>query len=119
MADATDVIRPSVLDRLLAGPSGGGSGVHQYATLRELRDAVARDLEWLLNSNRWLPGSLEGFEEVNASPTDCPVRQVAINERTIIEAIGPHFLWGLSLLTTHHERLRDTALREPRQGGVG
>jgi type VI secretion system protein ImpF len=67
-ADARTIIRPSVLDRLLAGESpGGGRSVHEAVGVRELRAAIARDLEWLLNSKRWIPWELEELEEVRES----------------------------------------------------
>jgi type VI secretion system protein ImpF len=43
-----DVLRPSVVDRLLAPAGKGGSPAG--VGFRELRAAVARDLEWLLNT---------------------------------------------------------------------
>ncbi len=62
----TSVLRPSVLDRLLQ-PKGAAS----YPTigLRELKAAVARDLEWLLNAKNVLgrePG-VSGLPEARAS----------------------------------------------------
>ena len=47
----SDGIRPSVLDRLLAPP---GSPGHPSIGLREVKFAVARDLEWLLNTTSLL-----------------------------------------------------------------
>jgi type VI secretion system protein ImpF len=62
------VLRASVLDRLLAGESStGGSGVHDHLGVRELRNAVARDLEWLLNSRRWVTWDFEELEEARES----------------------------------------------------
>ncbi len=44
-------LRASILDRLIAGESGAGSrSAYDYIGVRELRDSIARDLEWLLNS---------------------------------------------------------------------
>jgi type VI secretion system protein ImpF len=43
----TDLLRPSVLDRLLDRRNGPG---HASVGLRDLKAAVARDLEWLLNT---------------------------------------------------------------------
>ena len=44
----TDLLRPSVLDRLLDRDTRGQG--HPSIGLRELKAAVARDLEWLLNT---------------------------------------------------------------------
>jgi type VI secretion system protein ImpF len=45
--NATSVLRPTLLDRLLEPK---GSPAHPAIGLRELKRAVARDLEWLLNT---------------------------------------------------------------------
>ena len=63
---SADVLRPSVVDRLIepSRPRGAfyGTGV------RELRAAVARNLEWLLNTRIWCPWeNLERLEEARAS----------------------------------------------------
>jgi len=63
-----DVLRGSVLDRLIAGEGRGGSGVsYGYVGVRELRDSVALHLEWLLNSKQWCPWDLEDFKEARES----------------------------------------------------
>jgi len=63
-----DVLRGSVLDRLIAGEgSGGSSSSYGYVGVRELRDSVALHLEWLLNSKRWCPWDLEAFKEARES----------------------------------------------------
>ncbi len=69
MVDASDAdrLRPSLLDRLIGDEPGTPRGVYGYIGLRELRESVARDLEWLLNSKRWLPYDLEEFPEANDS----------------------------------------------------
>lgn len=62
----TSVLRPSVLDRLLQ-PKGGVS--HPTIGLREVKAAVARDLQWLLNAKNVVarePG-LSGLPEARAS----------------------------------------------------
>ncbi len=58
----------SVLDRLIAGETGAGTrGVHDYVGVRELRNAVARDLEWLLNSKFTAFLDLDQFPEAHNS----------------------------------------------------
>jgi type VI secretion system protein ImpF len=60
-----EILRGSVFDRL--------SSSHRTRTadgevgLREIHDAVMRDLERLLNTRVWWPGGLEGFEEAGDS----------------------------------------------------
>jgi type VI secretion system protein ImpF len=65
-ADA-DELRPSLLDRLIGDESEAPRGRHGYVGVRELRAAVARDLEWLLNSKLWYPWDLERFREADHS----------------------------------------------------
>jgi type VI secretion system protein ImpF len=56
-----------VLDRLMAAPGVGRGGQHAVIGVQELRDAVRRDLDWLLNTKRWLPHDFEGLPEVKTS----------------------------------------------------
>ena len=51
----------------MQGETGGGRAAYDYIGLRELRAAVARDLEWLLNSKRWIPWDMEKFPEARDS----------------------------------------------------
>jgi type VI secretion system protein ImpF len=61
-----DVLRPSIVDRLIA-PSRS-EGAFYGTSARELRAAVARDLEWLLNTRIWCPWeNLDRLEEARAS----------------------------------------------------
>lgn len=62
-----DVLRPCLLDRLIGEETGRSRGEYDYVGVRELRDAVARDLVWLLNSKQWVPYDLDGFEEARES----------------------------------------------------
>ncbi len=63
---SASVLRPTVLDRLLQPP---GSRTHPAIGLRELKAAVARDLEWLLNTKSllWDSPALAGLDEARAS----------------------------------------------------
>lgn len=63
---ATSVLRPTLVDRLIA-PLGGGS--HPGVGLRDLKRAVARDLEWLLNTRNEMVRSpeLANLAEARAS----------------------------------------------------
>lgn len=70
MADRrdSDVLRTTVLDRLIAGETGAGArGVYEYIGVRELRDSIARDLEWLLNTKLTQALDLENFPEAKNS----------------------------------------------------
>lgn len=55
-------VRPSLFDRLLAEPESATRGVAPTIDAQQLRDSVARHLEWLLNSRRPVL-DLEGLEE--------------------------------------------------------
>jgi type VI secretion system protein ImpF len=55
-------IRRSVFDRLTAGDDAGPEGLVMTYTVEQLRDAVARDLESLLNSR-----SVVDFEDPNTT----------------------------------------------------
>ena len=63
---STSVLRPTLIDRLLE-PRGGSA--HPGIGLRELKRAVARDLEWLLNTRNEVVRSpeLAGLAEARAS----------------------------------------------------
>ncbi len=64
----SDVLRASILDRLIAGESGAGArGVYEYIGVRELRDSIARDLEWLLNTKHTQSMDLDRFPEAKNS----------------------------------------------------
>ena len=60
-------LRPSVLDRLIAPTGPGRRGALETVSLRDLYAAVARDLDWLLNTKRWLQQPLQGFPEASES----------------------------------------------------
>ncbi len=70
MADPkqSDVLRPSLMDRLIGDGDGDGRqrGLRPYMGVRELREAVGRDLEWLLNSKQ-SPLDLDDYEEAKRS----------------------------------------------------
>jgi type VI secretion system protein ImpF len=66
MAGAEEILRPSFLDRVTA-PRERGPAL-QAMSARDLRAAVARDLEWLLNTRIWWPWEgLDRLEEAKAS----------------------------------------------------
>jgi len=61
-----DILRPSVLDRLIEGP--GQSRSFEGMSVADLRKAVASDLERLLNTRVWWPwGNLEELVEARES----------------------------------------------------
>ncbi len=68
MADPAEsnVLRPSLLDRLIGDEPDRPRGLQTYVGFRELRDSVGRDLEWLLNSKR-SPLDLDAFAEARES----------------------------------------------------
>lgn len=60
-------LRPSVLDRLIAPTGSARLSSLETIGLRDLYESVARDLDWLLNTKRWLPDPLENFPEADES----------------------------------------------------
>lgn len=64
-AQGEQVLRSSVLDRV-SGAYGGQSPMGSIG-LRELKQAVTRDLEWLLNTRQWWPTELDALEETSRS----------------------------------------------------
>jgi type VI secretion system protein ImpF len=69
LADRSDeALRPSILDRLMAGETGAGArDVYEFIGVRELRDSIARDLEWLLNTKFTEFLDLDRFPEAKKS----------------------------------------------------
>lgn len=68
--DAHDRLRPSILDRLTADGGAAASAIRRggVMNLEDLRAAVIRDLEWLLNSEAMSSAvDLEPFPFVQAS----------------------------------------------------
>jgi len=60
-------LRASLLDRLMLPPGQSRGGSQRVIGVRELRESVARDLGWLLNTKRFLDIDLEGLKEVRTS----------------------------------------------------
>ncbi len=61
-AKPQDVLRHSVLDRLAEAGGGRGSSRDLRIGLQELRAAVRRDLEWLLNTRLVLPAEIDDLD---------------------------------------------------------
>ncbi len=62
-----EVLRPSILDRLTDTSKKSTTQSFEGIGVRELKQAVARDLEWLLNTRIWLPWQLDRLEEASSS----------------------------------------------------
>lgn len=61
-------VRHSVLDRLLAGNAPGADAPDDMAeSVRQLKFAVLRDLEWLLNTRRIAEPASDAYPEVQRS----------------------------------------------------
>jgi type VI secretion system protein ImpF len=60
-----ELLRPSLLDRLAVG--GGGRAADLRIGVAELRQAVRRDIEWLLNTRRSLLPGLDELPEASSS----------------------------------------------------
>ena len=65
MARGRDMLRGSILDRLTG--QNGADGAFGSIDYRELKIAVRRDLNWLLNTRAWLPEELDGLPETRSS----------------------------------------------------
>jgi type VI secretion system protein ImpF len=109
-ADSTRILRPSIVDRLVARP--GEIAENRYfegISARELKASVARDLAWLLNTRVWIPSddeTLSGLGEAGQSiltygipdlasyswtnPQDC--REIAAVVEKAIRTFEPRLL---------------------------
>jgi type VI secretion system protein ImpF len=58
-------LRSTVLDRLCG--SHGASSSYGSILLRDLKQALTRDLDWLLNTRVWWPGDFAHLEEAGRS----------------------------------------------------
>jgi type VI secretion system protein ImpF len=59
------ILRATVLDRLTG--SHGATSSYGSVRLRELKQALTRDLDWLLNTRVWWPGDFGHLEEAGKS----------------------------------------------------
>ena len=67
-ARAEAPLRPGVLDRLMAPPGPAARAHLDEVGPAELAASVARDLDWLLNTKRWIPDDLaDDFPEAHRS----------------------------------------------------
>lgn len=67
-SDSSDVLRPSVIDRLMKREEGKSERVYfEGIGVRDLRESVARDLAWLLNTRIWLPLDSGEYEHLPES----------------------------------------------------
>ncbi len=107
-----EILRPSILDRLMQRPDSKSERMYYEGIgLRELKESVARDLAWLLNTRMWIPpeaDELAGLEETRnsvmtygipdlsvfswASPQDC--KTIASMVETAIRTFEPRLLSG-------------------------
>jgi len=128
---AGSVLRLSILDRLTAPTPGRSDAALQGIGVRELKQEVARDLEWLLNTRTWLSpeqNALEGLEEAReslltygipdlstyswANPQDC--QRIANLVETAIRVFEPRLLARsvrCEIVPNEHEADFDLKLR--------
>jgi type VI secretion system protein ImpF len=64
--DSREVLRHSVLDRL-AGTDGQHTGADLRISVEDLKFAVLRDIEWLLNTKRPVNQLVDNFPEASSS----------------------------------------------------
>ena len=91
---ANEDLRPSVLDRLVEGQGRSPGGRPQWYSARELKNAVARDLEWLLNTYCSLPEGIEHLAEARKSVLSFGIPDISVfswtsdsDARTVCEMI--------------------------------
>ncbi len=66
-ARRADILRHSILDRLIGDADGPPRGGDLRIGVSELRHVVRRDLEWLLNTRLPFSNMYESYEEVSKS----------------------------------------------------
>ncbi len=110
---------PGLFDRLLGVPARSGSAVVRM-TAEELKEAVARDLEALLNTRLVIPeGVLAGFPEAGASIVTYGLADFA--DRSLSSPVDRAFICASieSAIARHEPRLRKVrALLEVREQAV-
>jgi type VI secretion system protein ImpF len=122
--DPFQALKPSVLDRLIDAGSEGTTDRPGY-TLRQMEDAVRRDLEDLLNTRRppeSAPGDdgkpepfFGGLEEVPRSIVNFGLRDLAYFD-TLTADVRAEFARHIEqVITTYEPRLRDihVTVRDP------
>jgi type VI secretion system protein ImpF len=122
--DPFQTLQPSVLDRLIDAESGGTADRPGY-TLRQMEDAVRRDLEDLLNTRRppeWAVGEdgkrepfFGGLDEVTTSVANFGLRDLACFD-TLTPTLREEFARHIeAVLTAYEPRLRDVrvTVRDP------
>jgi type VI secretion system protein ImpF len=62
-----EILRHSVIDRLVGDESGPPRGGDLRIGVEDLRRVIRRDLEWLLNTRLVGEDALEGYEEIGKS----------------------------------------------------
>ncbi|HMB71713.1 MAG TPA: type VI secretion system baseplate subunit TssE [bacterium] len=62
-----DILRHSILDRLIGDDEGPPRRTELRISVSELRNVVRRDLEWLLNTRLTFPERLEDYPETKRS----------------------------------------------------
>ena len=111
---------PGLFDRLLGVPARTGTGSATRMSVDDMKDAVARDLEALLNTRMVLPdGLLEGYPECSKSLVSYGMNDFAdlslsspSDRATICSCIE-------STIACHEPRLRKVkAALEMREGAV-
>jgi type VI secretion system protein ImpF len=124
--DPLQTLQPSVLDRLIDATSGGTPDRPGY-TLRQMEDAVRRDLEDLLNTRRPpenvpdADGRLEpffgGLEEVPTSVANFGLRDLAYFN-TLTPELREEFARHIEkVITAYEPRLREVrvTVRDPQE----
>jgi len=108
--NSSDMLMPSLLDRLI-DPESGGTRSRRGYSVEQMIDAVRRDLEELLNTRRTNPGIPDAFTEVLNSIEAYGVPDLASLEAFTLEqreAIGQLLE---RIITRFEPRLKDIHAR--------
>lgn len=66
-SDSEGILLPALMDRFGGDSNRGESAYLDGMDVRQLKEAVARDLEWLLNTRVWAPPEARDFEALEES----------------------------------------------------
>jgi type VI secretion system protein ImpF len=112
--DPFQTLRPSVLDRLIDAGSSGTPDRPGY-TLRQMENAIRRDLEDLLNTRRPPEHFSEGLDEVPASVANFGLRDLAFFDTLTPERRADFAAHIKQVVTDFEPRLREVrvTVRDP------
>jgi type VI secretion system protein ImpF len=112
-------VRQSVLDRLMADDTGRERASSRTTSEAAFRQAVRRDLEWLLNTRRQLAEVPEGREELRRSLLRYGIPDVGSLPRDVPEARARLARTIEEAITLFEPRLTNVRVTLPEEGAHG